>query len=86
MSHFQNLYTTKITSDLASKYNIRTSGNKDAKKEGMRNPHTMPKVLKITVSMGLSGLTTDAFEEAVKELSLITGQKPKHCATFRDSF
>jgi large subunit ribosomal protein L5 len=52
-----------------------------AKKLGSTNPHAVPKLEKIVVSMGVSSSVTDKkfMEEAVNALAEITGQKPLRC-------
>jgi large subunit ribosomal protein L5 len=46
---------------------------------GYENPMQVPRVLKLTVNMGVGEAAQDAklLEEASKQLSLITGQKPQ---------
>jgi large subunit ribosomal protein L5 len=52
-----------------------------AKQLGRTNPHSIPKLEKIVVSMGVSSSVTDKklMEEAVNALGEITGQKPLRC-------
>ncbi len=52
-----------------------------AKQLGRTNPHAIPKLEKIVVSMGVSSSVTDKklMEEAVNALGEITGQKPVRC-------
>ncbi len=52
-----------------------------AKQLGRTNPHSIPKLEKIVVSMGVSSSVTDKklMEEAVNALGEITGQKPVRC-------
>jgi large subunit ribosomal protein L5 len=52
-----------------------------AKELGRTNPHSIPKLEKIVVSMGVSSSVTDKklMEEAVNALGEITGQKPLRC-------
>jgi large subunit ribosomal protein L5 len=51
------------------------------KRLGVTNPHAVPKVEKIVVSMGVSSSVTDKkfMEEAISALTEITGQKPMRC-------
>ena len=50
------------------------------KARGYKNPFQVPKIEKIVVSMGVSTATIkadkNAVEDAIKELTMITGQKP----------
>lgn len=48
---------------------------------GYKNPLAVPKLIKITVNMGVKEATTDPklTEKAAEELALITGQKAKIC-------
>ena len=64
-AYFENLYKTKIKDDLSKKFSIK-------------NPHCIPVVEKIVVTAGLGkeGGDKKAFEGAMNELALITGQKP----------
>ncbi|RUM88428.1 MAG: 50S ribosomal protein L5 [Thermodesulfatator sp.] len=50
-------------------------------KFGYRNPLEVPRLEKICVNMGLGAATQEPklIDEAIKELALITGQKPKVC-------
>lgn len=52
-----------------------------AKELGRTNPHSIPKLEKIVVSMGVSSSVTDKkfMEEAVSAMTEITGQKPIRC-------
>lgn len=52
-----------------------------AKQLGRTNPYSIPKLVKIVVSMGVSSSVTDKklMEEAVNALGEITGQKPVRC-------
>lgn len=50
-------------------------------KFGYKNPFEVPRLEKICVNMGLGAATQEPrlIDEALKELALITGQKPKIC-------
>jgi large subunit ribosomal protein L5 len=52
-----------------------------AKELGQTNPHAIPKLEKIVLSMGVSSSVTDKklMEEAVNAMAEITGQKPVRC-------
>jgi large subunit ribosomal protein L5 len=52
-----------------------------AEQLGRTNPHAIPKLEKIVVSMGVSSSVTDKkfMEEATSALAEITGQKPVRC-------
>ncbi len=52
-----------------------------AEKLGRQNPHSLPKLQKIVVSMGVGSAISDKkhMEDAVSALSDITGQKPLVC-------
>jgi len=52
-----------------------------AEKLGRTNPHSLPKLEKIVVSMGVGSAITDKkhLEEAVSAMTEITGQKPVVC-------
>ncbi len=65
MSYFEELYKTKISKDLAKKYNIT-------------NPHCIPYIEKVVVSAGLGkdGGDKKVFEGTMNEIALITGRKP----------
>jgi large subunit ribosomal protein L5 len=45
---------------------------------GYKNPHEVPKVIKVTVNRGLGEASQNAkaLESSISELSIITGQKP----------
>jgi large subunit ribosomal protein L5 len=45
---------------------------------GYKNPHEIPKVIKVTVNRGLGEASQNAkaLESSISELSIITGQKP----------
>ncbi len=46
-------------------------------KRGYKNPHQVPRLLKIVVNMGVSAsLEKSAVDDAAKDLALITGRKP----------
>jgi large subunit ribosomal protein L5 len=49
-----------------------------AQELGRSNPHSLPKLVKVVVNMGVGKATQDAkiLEECVEHLGLITGQKP----------
>jgi large subunit ribosomal protein L5 len=53
---------------------------KMTKKFGYRNPMQVPKLVKVVVNMGVGKATEDIkiLEEAARDLSLITGQKPNY--------
>jgi large subunit ribosomal protein L5 len=46
---------------------------------GIKNPMAVPRVTKVTVNMGVGDAKQDAkaLDEAMKELAVITGQKPR---------
>ncbi|MFA5802338.1 MAG: 50S ribosomal protein L5, partial [Thermoleophilia bacterium] len=46
---------------------------------GLKNPMQVPRVSKISVNMGVGEAKTDAklLDDAIAELTIITGQKPK---------
>ena len=78
-SHFKELYNNTIKSDLQNQFNYS-------------NPMEVPKLEKICINMGLGRdavANSKVIENAVNELSLITGQKPvitrakKSIATFK---
>jgi large subunit ribosomal protein L5 len=52
-----------------------------AEKFGYKNIHQIPKIEKIVVNMGLSEATQNPkiVDQALEELAIITGQKPKIC-------
>jgi large subunit ribosomal protein L5 len=52
-----------------------------SEKLGRSNPHALPKLMKIVVSMGVGSATQEKkhMEEALSALSIITGQKPAPC-------
>jgi large subunit ribosomal protein L5 len=52
-----------------------------AKEFGCTNPHAIPKLQKIVVSMGVSSSVSDKkfMEEAINAMTEITGQKPLRC-------
>ncbi len=52
-----------------------------AKELDRKNPHSIPRIEKVIVSMGIGRATQDKkyLEPATKELALITGQKPVLC-------
>jgi large subunit ribosomal protein L5 len=54
-----------------------------AEEFGHRNPHAVPRLTKITISMGLGGKEEAQMEAAHAELLRITGQKPVVCQARR---
>lgn len=52
-----------------------------SEKLGRSNPHALPKLTKIVVSMGVGSATQEKkhLEEALTALTIITGQKPAPC-------
>lgn len=52
-----------------------------AKRLGRTNPHSLPRLTKIVVSMGVGSAKEDKkhLEEASQAMATITGQKPMHC-------
>ena len=52
-----------------------------SEKLGTKNPHALPKLVKIVVSMGVGSAVTEKkhMEEALAALQQITGQKPAPC-------
>lgn len=65
-ARLKDRYLTKIVPELMEEF-------------GYRNVMQVPKVLKVTVNMGIGEAAQDAkvLEEASKQLALITGQKPQ---------
>lgn len=65
-ARLQKLYEEKIRKELTSKFNYT-------------NPMQVPKLVKISVNMGVGDAATEgkAIEAAVQDLTLITGQKPQ---------
>jgi large subunit ribosomal protein L5 len=65
MARLQELYNSKVLPSLSEKL-------------GIKNPHAIPRLTKIVVSMGVGRATQDRkrLDEAVSHLSMITGQKP----------
>ena len=65
MTYFSDLYNNKIVPDLVKSFSIK-------------NRHLIPKIKKITISMGLGADGSDKklLEGAHNELMLITGRKP----------
>ena len=65
MARLQQRYNTEIVPQLA-------------KELGRDNPHSLPKLTKIVVSMGVGRSIQDSkiLDDAVETLSVITGQKP----------
>ncbi len=78
MARLLDIYNDKIRKDLQAKFNYT-------------NPHQVPKIVKVSVNMGLGEGVSDnkAVEAAAGELTLITGQKAiitkakKSIATFK---
>lgn len=78
IARLQNLYEKNIKSEMTKKF-------------GYKNPNQVPKLVKITVNMGVGESTIDskAVENAANDLTAITGQKPlvthakKSIATFK---
>lgn len=62
---FKKLYQTKICFDLLNEFHYQ-------------NNHQIPKLTKITINRGLgeAAQNSKALENSIKELSIITGQKP----------
>ncbi len=63
-----------------SSYKIQADLNKRlSKKLGLKNPHQVPKVLKVVVSSGIGAIKEDqkAIKLVSEDLAAITGQKPK---------
>lgn len=67
-ARLQEKYKSEIAGELATEL-------------GLKNPMSIPKLEKIVVSMGLGATGRDKkhMEAATKDLSTITGQKPKVC-------
>jgi len=65
VTYFENLYKSKISVDLANKY-------------GIKNPHCIPNISKIVLSVGLGkdGNDKKVIEGVSDELARITGRKP----------
>ncbi|NDF12136.1 MAG: 50S ribosomal protein L5 [Proteobacteria bacterium] len=65
-TRLQEIYNNKIKKDLQSKFNYK-------------NPMQVPRVLKVTVNMGVGETTVEAkaIDAAVADLTAITGQKPQ---------
>lgn len=61
----QDLYTNKITPELQKQFKYQ-------------NIHNIPKLVKITINRGLGEATQNAkaIENSIKEITLITGQRP----------
>ena len=68
MSRFRDLYKSKVMPELKKNLNIA-------------NPMSIPKMEKIVISMGLGKALADKkfLENAIKDLTLISGQKPVVC-------
>lgn len=68
MSRFKDLYKSKVMPDLQKELNIS-------------NVMSIPKMEKIVISMGLGKALADKkfLENAIKDLTLISGQKPLIC-------
>lgn len=64
-SSLKILYSTQICNDLLHKFNYK-------------NVHQIPKLTKITINRGLgeAAQNAKALDSSIKELTLITGQKP----------
>lgn len=77
-ARLQEVYTKEIRKKLVAQF-------------GYKNPNEVPKLVKISVNMGLGDAVNDSkvVDAAVEELALITGQKPvvthakKSIATFK---
>jgi len=65
---FAKLYRESIVSQMKEKF-------------GYKNDLAVPRMVKISVNMGVGSATTDVktVDKAAEELGLITGQKPKIC-------
>lgn len=65
MPQLKKLYQETITPKLKEQF-------------GYKNPHEVPKVIKVTVNRGLGEASQNAkaLESSISELSIITGQKP----------
>lgn len=68
MSRFRDLYKSKVMPELKKELNIK-------------NPMSIPKMEKIVISMGLGKALADKkfLENAIKDLTMISGQKPLIC-------
>ena len=68
MSRFRDLYKSKVLPELKSELSIA-------------NPMSIPKMEKIVISMGLGKALADKkfLENAIKDLTMISGQKPVIC-------
>lgn len=68
MARLKDLYKSKVVDGLKEKFNYS-------------NPMSVPKVEKVVISMGLGRAIADKkyLETAVKDLTLISGQKPMVC-------
>nr|YP_010330163.1 ribosomal protein L5 [Porphyridium aerugineum]UNJ17879.1 ribosomal protein L5 [Porphyridium aerugineum] len=64
-SNLKSIYQDKVVSSLKEKFNYQ-------------NVHQIPKLTKITINRGLGEASQNAklLENSVKELSIVTGQKP----------
>ena len=64
-ANFYTLYKDKITAELQKQF-------------GFSNPMQIPRLVKITVNMGVGDASRDAklIDAAVRDMTLITGQKP----------
>jgi large subunit ribosomal protein L5 len=75
---FKDLYTKEIIPDLQTKF-------------AYKNKHQMPKIVKVVINMGVGEAVADSkvINNAVSDLTLISGQKPlvieakKSIATFK---
>lgn len=65
-TRLQKLYDEKIKKDLTAKF-------------GYTNPMQVPKLVKISVNMGVGEAASDskAIDSAISDLTIITGQKPQ---------
>ena len=68
MARLKDVYKSKVIAGLKEKFNYS-------------NPMSIPKVEKVVVSMGVGKVIVDKkfMETAIKDITLITGQKPLIC-------
>lgn len=68
MARLKDVYKSKVVAGLKEKFNYS-------------NPMSIPKVEKVVVSMGVGKVIVDKkfMETAIKDITLITGQKPLIC-------